>query len=51
MGLSYFSEDKLNNNVITIDNDTFKSLHPNFDLLVEKYGKDYVAHVTPFQIK
>jgi len=26
-------------------------LHPNFDLLVEKYGKDYVAHVTPFSNK
>lgn len=44
-------KDKLNNNVITIDNDTFKPLHPNFDLLVEKYGKDYVAHVTPFSNK
>lgn len=41
-------KDKLNGNVITIDNDTFKPLHPNFDLLVEKYGKDYVSHVTPF---
>lgn len=39
---------KLNENVITIDNDTFKTMHPNFDLLVEKYGKDYVTHVTPF---
>ncbi|MFD3449468.1 zeta toxin family protein [Microbacteriaceae bacterium 4G12] len=41
-------KDKLSDNVITIDNDTFKQMHPNFDLLVEKYGKDYVAYVTPF---
>lgn len=41
-------KDKMNNDVITIDNDTFKPLHPNFDLLVDKYGKEYVAHVTPF---
>ncbi|PHE69829.1 toxin zeta [Bacillus wiedmannii] len=39
---------KLNDNIITIDNDTFKYLHPKFDLLVEEYGKDYVSHVTPF---
>ncbi|MEY2373373.1 zeta toxin family protein [Lysinibacillus capsici] len=44
-------KDKLNNDVITIDNDTFKQMHPNFDLLVDKYGKDYVAHVTPFSNK
>jgi len=41
-------KNKMNNDVITIDNDTFKPMHPNFDLLVDKYGKDYVAHVTPF---
>ncbi len=41
-------KEKLNDNVITIDNDTFKPMHPNFDLLVEKYGKNYVEHVTPF---
>lgn len=44
-------KDKLNKNVITIDNDTFKSLHPNFELLVENYGKNYVEHVTPFSNK
>lgn len=41
-------KEKLDDNVITIDNDTFKPMHPNFELLVEKYGKDYVAHATPF---
>lgn len=44
-------KDKLNGNIITIDNDTFKTSHPNFDLLVEKYGKNYVEHVTPFSNK
>ncbi|WP_285400371.1 zeta toxin family protein [Lysinibacillus sp. fls2-241-R2A-57] len=44
-------KDKLNENVITIDNDTFKPSHPNFDLLVGKYGKNYVEHVTPFSNK
>lgn len=42
---------KLNENVIIIDNDSFKTLHPNFILLSKKYGKDYVAHVTPFSNK
>lgn len=37
-----------NDNVIVIDNDTFKQQHPNFDALVEVYGKAVVEQVTPF---
>lgn len=44
-------KEKLNGNIITIDNDTFKTSHPNFDLIVEKYGKNYVEHVTPYSNK
>ena len=46
--LHAITKGKLNNDVITIDNDTFKPLHPNYDALVEEYGKNYVEHVTPF---
>lgn len=46
--LHAIAKSKLNNDVITIDNDTFKPMHPNYDALVEEYGKNYVEHVTPF---
>ena len=35
-------------NAITIDNDTFKWLHPKYKQLEQKYGKDVVKYVTPF---
>lgn len=35
-------------NVVIIDNDTFKQQHPNFDELVKLYEKDVVKHVTPY---
>ncbi|OTN86702.1 zeta toxin family protein [Enterococcus faecium] len=35
-------------NVIVIDNDTFKQQHPHFDELAALYGKEVVAHVTPY---
>lgn len=36
---------EIGTNVIVVDNDSFKQAHPNFDEIVEQYGKDYV---TPF---
>lgn len=35
-------------NAITIDNDTFKWLHPKYKQLEQKYGKDVVKYVIPF---
>ncbi|MEJ1304015.1 zeta toxin family protein [Lactiplantibacillus plantarum] len=35
-------------NTITIDNDTFKWLHPKYQQLEQKYGKDVVKYVTQF---
>jgi len=46
--LHALAKDKLNKDVITIDNDTFKIQHPKFAALVKEYGKNYVEHVTPF---
>ncbi len=43
----YISEE-LNDNVIVIDNDSFKQSHPNLDQLIQKYGKNYIEKVTPF---
>lgn len=40
--------EETNNNMIVIDNDTFKQQHPNFEELVKLYGKDVVKHITPY---
>ncbi|MGG5316319.1 zeta toxin family protein [Enterococcus sp. AZ072] len=46
--LRYAIMNEIDTNVIVVDNDSFKQAHPNFDEIVEQYGKDYVTHVTPF---
>ncbi|EOO79269.1 hypothetical protein IC7_01401 [Bacillus cereus BAG1O-1] len=44
-------KERLNDNVIIIDNDALKPLHPDFDLLVEEHGQNYVEYVKPFSNK
>lgn len=39
---------EMQGNVIVIDNDTFKPLHPNYDRLAEKIGIGVTEQVTPF---
>lgn len=39
---------QMNNNVITIDNDRYKTYHPNYAELEKKYGKEVTQLVTPF---
>ncbi|EOH88449.1 zeta toxin family protein [Enterococcus pallens] len=46
--LRYAVIKEIGTNVIVVDNDSFKQAHPNFDGIVEQYGKDYVKYVTPF---
>ncbi|MBO0468000.1 zeta toxin family protein [Enterococcus plantarum] len=46
--LRYAIMKEIGTNVIVVDNDSFKQAHPNFDEIVEQYGKDYVTQVTPF---
>lgn len=40
-----------NDNVITIDNDTFKQQHPNYEELADKYGKEVSEHTKDFSNK
>lgn len=41
-------KEEIQGNVIVIDNDTFKPLHPNYDRLAEKIGIGVTEQVTPF---
>lgn len=41
-------KEEMQGNVIVIDNDTFKPLHPNYDRLAEKIGIGVTEQVTPF---
>lgn len=40
-----------NDNVITIDSDTFKQQHPNYEELADKYGKEVSEHTKDFSKK
>lgn len=47
-GLRNVITEETKGNHIVIDNDTFKQQHPNFEALVDMYGKNVVEQVTPF---
>ena len=41
-------DEKMNGNIIIINNDEFKPLHPNYKKLAQKHGKEVTKLVTPF---
>lgn len=41
-------DEKMNENIIIINNDEFKPLHPSYRKLAQKYGKEVTQLVTPF---
>ena len=41
-------DEKINENIIIINSDEFKPLHPNYKKLAGKYGKEVTQLVTPF---
>jgi len=41
-------DEKMKGNIIIINNDAFKPLHPNYKRLAKKYGKEVTKLVTPF---
>ena len=47
-GLQRIIVEEMNNNIVVINNDTFKTLHPNFEELVMRYGMRATKLVTPF---
>lgn len=40
--------EEMQGNIIIVDNDTFKPLHPNYDQLAEKIGVEVTEYVKPF---
>ena len=50
-GLQEIMSAKVNGNLIVINGDEFRSLHPDFEYLQTKYGKDSVDYTGAFSGK
>ena len=47
-GLQGIINTRMKSNIIVINNDSFKTMHPNFKELAQKYGSEVTKLVTPF---
>lgn len=49
--LHHLIAERTDSNIISINTDDYREFHPNFEAIVKKYGRDFVAHTNDFAKK